>query len=60
MGDYHQLKKQSQPRSWELRVIWGEFLGLQAQETASQGTLKEPFWAGGGEELDYIETHNKG
>ena len=35
------LKKDAQPKSWELCFIQWEFLGLQAQETPSQVTLRE-------------------
>ena len=35
------LKKYSQPKGWELCFIQWEFLGLQAQETKSQVTLRE-------------------
>ena len=41
------LKKQSQPKSRDLRLIRWEFLGLQAQETASQVTLREVVQGGG-------------
>ena len=37
---YCWLKKYSQLKSWELCFIRWEFLGLQAQETTSQVTLK--------------------
>ena len=36
-----QLKKYAQPKSWELCFIHQIFLGLQAQEAASQVTLRE-------------------
>ena len=36
-----QLKKYSQPKSWELCFIWWKCLGLQAWETATQVTLRE-------------------
>ena len=39
--DLKKKKKYLQPKSWELCFIWWEFLGLQAQETASQITLRE-------------------
>ena len=41
------VKKQSQPESWELHTWW-EFLGLRAWETASQETLRELLWGGKG------------
>ena len=43
-----QLKKYSQPKSWELHFIWLEFLGFQAQEKASQVTLRELLQGGEG------------
>ena len=49
-------KKKSQPKSGELCFLWWEFLGLQAQETASQVTLSELLQ--GGVRL-YIEVCNQ-
>ena len=56
------LKKYSQPKSWEFCFIWWEFLGLQAWETASQATLREKLWGGGGEERSWVRQRffNKG
>ena len=51
------LKKQSQPKSRDLRLIRWEFLGLQAQETASEVTLRELL--AGWKESVYIEVCNK-
>ena len=45
----------SQPRGWELCFIWWEFLGLQAQETASQVALKELLQGGGGRSQIWID-----
>ena len=42
------LKNYSQSKSWELCFIRWEFLGLQAQETASQVTLRELLQEGKG------------
>ena len=42
------LKKEPQPKSSALCFIRWEFLGLQARETASQVTLRESLWGGGG------------
>ena len=36
----------------------GNFLGLQAWETASQVTLREVFREGGGEDILYISIHS--
>ena len=41
---YIDLKKYSQPKSWELCFILWEVLGLQDLEVASQVTLRELFW----------------
>ena len=41
-------KKYPQPKSWELCFIPWEFLGLQAQEAASQVTLRELLWGSNG------------
>ena len=48
-----QLKKYSQPKL-ELCFIWWEFLGFQARETASQATLRDVLWGGGGEERSQV------
>ena len=47
-----ELKKYSQPRSWELCFIQWEFLGLQGQEAASQVALRELLQ--GGEERNRV------
>ena len=39
-------KKSAQPRSWELRLIWQTFWGLQTQDIASQETAPKRQWGG--------------
>ena len=50
INDECEVKKYSQPKSWELCFIQQEFSGLQAQEAASQVALRELLRGGGGEE----------
>ena len=46
------LKRQSQPKSWELCFIWWKIFGLQAWESASQSNLEKlllgDWWGMGG------------
>ena len=54
------LKKYSQPESWELYFNWWEFLGLQVQETASQVTPREQLWESEGSTQVIYKFCNKG
>ena len=54
------LKKYSQPESWELYFNWWAFVGLQVQETASQVTLREQLWGSEGSIQVIYKFCNKG